>query len=90
MPNIKSAIKRVGVNQKKNEENKTVKSKLLTFEKKFKAAISAKELDSAQTLLNEVFAILDSAAKENIIHKNSANSKKASLSKLLDNAKKTK
>ena len=88
MANIKSAIKRVKVNKKKNAENSPVKSKILTYVKKFKATVAAKDFDNAQKLLNEVFAILDSAAKDNIIHKNAANAKKAILAKFLDNAKK--
>ena len=70
MPNIKSAIKRVEVNNKKNEENKSIKSRLSTYIKKFKAAVNAGELDNATALLNDVFAYLDNAAKDNVIHKN--------------------
>jgi len=88
MANIKSAIKRIDVNKKKNAENSSVKSKILTYIKKFKASVAAKEFDNAQNLLNEVFGLIDSAAKDNIIHKNSANSKKASLAKFLSDAKK--
>lgn len=88
MANIKSAIKRVDINKKKKTQNNPVKSRLSTYIKKFKASVALKDFDTAQKLLNEVFSFLDSAAKENIIHKNSANAKKASLSKLLDTAKK--
>jgi small subunit ribosomal protein S20 len=90
MANIKSAIKRIDVNKKKNAENNSTKSKISTYIKKFKASVTAKEFDNAQNLLNEVFGLLDSAAKDNIIHKNSANAKKATLAKLLDTAKKAK
>ena len=89
MPNIKSAIKRVEVNKKKNQENKSIKSRLATYIKKFKAAVNAGELDNATVLLNEVFAFLDCAAKDNVIHKNCADRKKAALAKLLDSAKKS-
>lgn len=88
MPNIKSAIKRVDVNKKKNSENKIIKSRILTYVKKFKAEVANKELDNASKLLSEVFAMLDTAAKDNVIHKNSADRKKAALAKVLDNAKK--
>ncbi|MDD4111238.1 MAG: 30S ribosomal protein S20 [Clostridia bacterium] len=90
MANIKSAIKRVNVNRKKNAENNPVRSKILTETKRLKALVTASKFDEAQKQLSVVFAILDSAAKSNIIHKNSANTKKASLSKLLDIAKKVK
>jgi small subunit ribosomal protein S20 len=87
VPNIKSAIKRVEVNQKRNEINKSTKSKISTYIKKFKTSVKDKNFEAATQLLNQTFALLDSAAKDNIIHKNSANSKKASLSKMLDTAK---
>ena len=88
MPNIKSAIKRVGVNEKKNLENRMIKYKVSTYVKKYKMAVKDNNLEEAQKLLSEVFSLLDTAAKDNVIHKNCANSKKATLAKLLDNAKK--
>ncbi len=88
MPNIKSAIKRVSVNEKKNLENRMIKSKISTFTKGYKNAVKEGKLDDAAKLLSEVFSLLDTAAKDNVIHKNKANAKKASLSKILDNAKK--
>lgn len=89
MPNIKSAIKRVDVNKKKNEENKSIKSRIATYIKKFKAEVNAGNLENATAILNDVFAYLDSAAKDNVIHKNCADRKKATLAKVLDNAKKS-
>ncbi len=88
MPNIKSAIKRVSVNKTKNEENKAIKSRIATFVKKFKLAVSNKEFENAENLLRQVVSLLDSAATNNVIHKNNASRKEAHLSKLLDDAKK--
>lgn len=88
MANIKSAIKRIDINKTKKIENQSIKSRLSTYIKKFKASIEANEFENAEKLLSEVFGYLDSAAKKNIIHKNAANSKKSTLSKLLNNAKK--
>ena len=88
MPNIKSAIKRVSVNQTKNQQNKAIKSRLSTFIKKYKAEIESGELENAEKLLSEVVALLDSAAADNVIHKNNASRKQAHLRKLLDDAKK--
>ncbi|MBO4412650.1 MAG: 30S ribosomal protein S20, partial [Clostridia bacterium] len=56
--------------------------------KKFKAEVANGDLTNASKLLSEVFALLDIAAKDNVIHKNSADRKKATLAKVLDNAKK--
>ena len=43
MPNIKSAIKRVKVTEKKNLRNRMVKSAMKTQLKKFEAAVAANE-----------------------------------------------
>ena len=47
MPNIKSAKKRVLVNEKKAQANKAVKSALKTQIKKFLAAVSAGDKELA-------------------------------------------
>lgn len=90
MPNIKSAIKRVQVNQKKSLENKMVKSNLNSTVKKFKTALSAKDFAKAEELFKEVVSMLNNAAKDNIIHKNNASRKQAHFSKLLHDAKNAK
>jgi small subunit ribosomal protein S20 len=83
MANIKSAIKRIKVNETKREQNKPIKTQLATEIKKYRAAIDAGELKHAEELLKVVFSKLDSAAADNVIHKNKADRKKARLSKLL-------
>ena len=45
MPNIKSAIKRVKVNEKKNLRNRMIKSAMKTQIKKYDTAINAGEAD---------------------------------------------
>lgn len=88
MPNIKSAIKRVDVNEKKNAQNKSVKSKISTYTKKFKSALTANNLEEADKLYKQLISLLDSAANENVIHKNCASRRQAHFAKLLDDAKK--
>lgn len=88
MPNIKSAEKRVKVIEKKTAENKAVKSKISTFAKKFKLAVSNKDVAESEKLFNEVVALMDKAASSNVIHKNSADRKKAHYAKMLDDLKK--
>lgn len=88
MPNIKSAEKRVKVIEKKTLENKAVKSKILTYTKKFKTAVSAGDAQVAEVALRDVVALIDKAVADNIIHANSANRKKAHYAKLLDEMKK--
>jgi len=87
MANIKSAKKRIGVNEKKQAQNQAVKSKIKTDTKKFKAAVAAGEFKLADELLKVVFSELDAAAGDNVMHKNKAARNKASLSKQLHEAK---
>ncbi|MEG1751702.1 MAG: 30S ribosomal protein S20 [Clostridia bacterium] len=83
MPNIKSAIKRVKVNEKKNLENRQVKSQLATATKKFKTALASNEKENATNCLSELVSLLDSAVAKNVIHLNYAARHKAHFSKLL-------
>lgn len=87
MPNIKSAIKRVEIEKNNNQRNKSVKSKILTYVKKFKKAVEEKDAVTAEKEYKVVSGLLDSATNSNIIHKNSANRKKAHFAKLLESIK---
>lgn len=87
MANIKSAEKRIGVTAKKTEQNKSKKSEINTFAKKYKEAIARKELELAAELLKKVTSLVDVAATGNVIHKNKANRMKAKFSKMLVLAK---
>lgn len=87
MPNIKSAIKRVEVAKINTSRNKSEKSKIATYIKRFKKALEGKDIATAETELKTVVSLLDNAARKNIIHKNSAIRKSAHLAKLLSDAK---
>ncbi len=84
MPNIKSAIKRVKVNKKKNLRNRMIKSAMKTQIKKYDTAINAGEADAK--LLSVTQGAVDKAAAKGVIHKNAANRKKARLAKRLAKA----
>lgn len=88
MPNIKSAEKRVKIIEKKTAENKAIKSKISTYIKRFKLAVANKDITGSEVAYNDVVALMDKAACDNVIHKNSANRKKAHFAKMLDNLKK--
>lgn len=77
MPNIKSAKKRVLVNSKKNEINKSGKSEVKTALKKLNAVIEAGDYAAAEASLREVCSILDKAVAKGLIHKNTAANKKS-------------
>lgn len=85
MPNIKSAIKRVKVNQKKNLRNRMVKTKVKTAMKKFEAELAANP-GAAVAQLSATASAIDKAAAKGVVHKNAANRKKARLAKRLASA----
>jgi small subunit ribosomal protein S20 len=86
MANIKSAKKRIAVNEKKNLQNRASKSETNTLVKKFKNAVAAAEFALAAELLKNVMEALDKAAQSSIIHKNKADRQKGTLSKMLSDA----
>ncbi len=87
MPNIKSAKKRVSVTEKKNTENKMIKSAVKTAIRKYMAAIAAGDAEGAEKLLPETMSVIDSAAAKGILHKNNAANKKSGLTKKLNELK---
>ena len=80
MPNIKSAKKRVQVNQAKAARNKANKSALKTALKKAKTA----EGEDKQALVQAAIQKVDQAAAKGLIHKNNAARKKSALAKSLN------
>jgi small subunit ribosomal protein S20 len=80
MPNIKSAIKRVKVTEKKTAANKMKKSAIRTVVKKAKASIALSDADAASTI-KEAQITLDQAAAKGYIHKNTAARKKSRIAK---------
>lgn len=85
MPNIKSAIKRVKVSEKKNLRNRMVKTGVKTSVKKFDAAL-AEGVGPAGAQLSATTSAIDKAAAKGVMHKNAANRKKARLAKALHKA----
>ncbi len=85
MPNIKSAMKRVKVSEKKNLRNRIVKSKVKTAMKKFDAEI-AENHANAGAQYSVTTSAIDKAVAKGIVHKNTANRKKARLAKQMAKA----
>ncbi len=85
MPNIKSAKKRVIVNENNAKRNKATRSELRTAIKKADAAIAnnASDKDAAVKLAVKK---IDAATTKGILHKNNAARKKSALVKRLNKA----
>ena len=86
MPNIKSAIKRTKVIEKKTLRNNMIKSSYKTAVKKFEQAIEAGNIEEAKALFSEATKKIDQACTKGVIVKNTAARKKSSLSKKLNAA----
>ncbi len=84
MPNIKSAIKRVSVIEKKTMRNNMIKSGYRTAVKKCEQAILDKDVKLADTLFSEATKKIDQACSKGVIVKNTAARKKSNLAKKLN------
>ena len=87
MPNIKSAAKRDQLAKARNAKNKAEKTALKTTLKKFDSACADKNVGEAETLFVEATSAVDKAVTKGILHRNTANHKKAYLARHLDAAK---
>ena len=87
MANIKSAKKRVLVNQKKADRNKSIKSAVKTSIKKVEAAVVAKDKEAAVAALANAISTIDKAATKGVYHKNNAARKVSRLSKAVNTLK---
>ena len=81
MPNIKSAKKRVIVNDKRAKRNKSMNSALKTAIKKANVAIESGSADK-EVLVTAAVKKIDQACAKGIIHKNCAARKKSTLAAL--------
>lgn len=84
MPNIKSAIKRVNVIEKKTLRNNMIKSAYKTAVKNFEAAVSEGDVKKAESLFSEATKKIDQACTKGVIVKNTAARKKSNLAKKLN------
>ena len=81
MANIKSAKKRILVNQTKALQNQMVKSQLKTVIKKFNNAVDAGDKAAASELFKLAVKKVDQAVAHGILHKNNAAHKKSAFTK---------
>ena len=79
MPNIKSAKKRVLVNEAKAARNKAAKSALKTQIKKFEAVVAEGNRSEADSAYKATVKAIDKAAAKGLLHKNNAAHKKSAL-----------
>jgi small subunit ribosomal protein S20 len=81
MANTKSAAKRARQSIKRMSQNRSVRSRLKTLQKRSRSAEGATTEN-----IRALISALDKAAKRGIIHRNAANRRKARLNKLIGGA----
>ena len=79
MPNIKSAKKRVLVNETKAAQNKAQRSALKTHLKKFDAAVAEGNRSEADVAYKVAVKAVDKAVGKGLLHKNNAARKKSAM-----------
>ncbi len=84
MPNIKSAMKRVNVIEKKTLRNNMIKSGYKSAVKKFEQAVEAGNKEDATKLFSLATKKVDQACTKGVIVKNTAARKKSNMAKKLN------
>lgn len=79
MPNIKSAKKRVVLNEKARQRNVAARSRMRTLIKKVLAACAQNDKEAAVAAFKVCEPVLDRAACKGLIHKNKAARHKSEL-----------
>lgn len=85
MANIKSAKKRILVNETKAARNKAIKSKVKTMVKKVDTAVATGDKELAKTNLVAAVTEIDKACSKGVYHKNTASRKVSRLTKAINN-----
>ena len=84
MANIKSAKKRILVNQKKADRNKSIRSAVKTSIKKVDAAVAAQDKTAAEAALRNAVSTISKATSKGVYHKNNCARKVSRLSKAVN------
>lgn len=81
MANIKSQIKRIKTNEKRQERNKSVRSALKTAVRHYRSAAASGDAEKATLTMREASRALDKAASKGVIHANQAANRKSAMAR---------
>ena len=76
MPNIKSAKKRDRTSIEARERNMSMRSRVRTARSKFRDALEAKDAAQGATAYRSYCSVLDRAAKQGVLERNTAQRRK--------------
>jgi small subunit ribosomal protein S20 len=79
MANIKSAIKRVEVNNKKRAQNGAQKASMRSVIKRVEKLVEENDAENAKITLQTAKKEIDKAVQKGIIHRNNGNRQKSRL-----------
>lgn len=86
MPNIKSQEKRMRQAAKRRLRNRSRKSEIKTYIRKFEAALQRGDREESEFYLRKAVKALDKAAGDGIIHKNNAANRKSRIMRKFNRA----
>lgn len=86
MANIQSAKKRARQSIVRRDRNQQMKKAVRSLERKVRAAISAKDKDSATSLLKDYSSAIDKAATKGKVHTKTASRKVSRLTVAMNKA----
>ena len=84
MANIKSAKKRILVNETKAAKNIAIKSRVKTSVKKVEAAVAQKDMEAAKTALKAAIGEISKAGSKGVYHKKTVSRKISRLAKAVN------
>ena len=84
MANIKSAKKRILVNETKAARNKAIKSAVKTAIKRVEVAVANNDKAAAQCALTNAISTISKATSKGVFHKNNCARKVSRLTKLVN------
>jgi len=90
MPIIKSAKKRVKQTLKRQARNYNTRTAVRKSIRAINDAVKAGDKKTAETALTAAYKIIDTAAKKNVLQKNTASRRKSKLARMVAGIKETK
>jgi len=82
MPITKSAEKALRQNRKRRKRNLSLKNKIKKLKKDIERLMEEKKIEEAKGFLPQFYKVVDKAAKNNVIKKNTASRKKSQIAKI--------
>jgi small subunit ribosomal protein S20 len=86
MPHTESAKKRLRQSKRRTLANKVLRGSVRTTEKRLRELVASGDAKGAAVLLPSAYQFLDKAAKNRVIHPNTAANHKAKLARLIARA----